>query len=230
MLYSQIMRLYPLTAIGFIAVSAWSQQTPQQIVGGITSTAPIAIDGTSMAPAPSWPLVDRDVVQTTSAPGKVITSDQNSVTLLPDTAVRVRKLPPRETWFFVRQGGVTLDTKNSDVRVCIANRVFQPAGPAKGSIQFDKAGAVTRTVTSGSIAELQANACGEEIAGGMTGSGNPVAGGTATAPSPTANRVTEAAALTGLIGLFFTGGSPPINCSVPGACNFNPAPVSPSGP
>jgi len=230
--YSQIMRIYPVVIAGLLASCVLAQQTPP-VIGGISSTAPVEIDGTSMAPAPSWPLVDRDVVQTTTAPGMILTPDQNSITLLPGTAVRIRSLPPRQTWLFVREGGLSVDTKNTNVMVCAANRVFQPAGATRGSIQLDKSGSITRAVTNGSIAEIRVTSCGEELAAGMTGQAGPVAGGTATAPSPTGNRKNIAAALLafgGSIGLSFFGGSPAVNCSAPGSCNFNPPPVSASGP
>lgn len=232
MFYSQIMRIYPVAVAGLLASGVFAQQTAP-VIGGISSTAPVEIDGTSMAPAPSWPLVDRDLLQTTTAPGMILTPDQNSITLLPGTAVRIRTVPPRQTWLFVREGGLSFDTKNNNVMVCAANRVFQPATATKGSIQLDKSGLITRNVTSGSVAEIRVTACGEELAAGMTGQAGPVAGGTATPPTPPGNRRAIAAAIVAFgttAGLSFFGGSPPVNCSAPGSCNFNPPPISPSGP
>lgn len=220
------------TALCALAAIGSARQTPP-IVGGISSTAPVEIDGTSMAPAPSWPLVDRDVVRTTSAPGLILTPDRNAINLLPGTTVRIRTIPPRQTWIFVREGGLSVETMNPGVMVCIANRVFQPSADAKGSLALDAVGAVSRSVTSGALTELRVTACNEQLAAGMTAPGGPVAGGTATAPSPAGNRAAIAAAAAGLAasaGLAFFGGAPAVNCGSGAGCNFNPPPVSPSGP
>ncbi len=230
------MQLYRgATAVCLLTLAASAQQKPD-IVGEISSTAPIEIDGTSMAPAPSWPLVDRDVIRTTSAPGLILTPDRNRLTLMPDTSVRIRTLPTRQTWIFLREGGLAVDTDNRSVMICVANRVFQPSAPAKGSLTLEKNGSVVSNVTSGSLTELRVSACNDQLAAGMTGPANPVAGGTATAPSAAGSRAAIGAAAGGLttsIILALIGDSgTPNNCtsSSSAACNYNPPPVSASGP
>lgn len=217
------MRLYRITTgIGILALTASAQQKPA-IVGGVSSTAPIEIDGTQMEPAPSWPLVDGDVIRTTSAPGLILTPDQSAITMMPGTTVRVRTPSAGQTWVFVREGALSIDTKNRNVLICVANRLFQPSGPAKGSIQLEKSGTVS--VTAGSLAELKGNSCNE--------ASGPVAGGTATAPTANDRKALAAAiaaALAGAIPAGFAAASGPPVCASSAGCNFNPPPVSPSGP
>jgi hypothetical protein len=212
------------TGIGILALTASAQQKTA-IVGGVSSTAPIEIDGTAMEPAPSWPLIDGDVVRTTSAPGLILTPDQSAITLMPETTVRVRELPAGQTWVFVREGALSIDTKNRNILICVASRLFQPAGAAKGSIQLDKSGTVLQTVTAGSLTELKGNSCNEAA--------GPVAGGTATAPTTNNGKKAAAAlalALVGVIPAGFAAASGPPACASSAGCNFNPPPVSPSGP
>jgi len=219
------MRLHRIaTGLGILALSASAQQKPA-IVGGVSSTAPIEIDGTSMEPAPSWPLVDGDVIKTTSAPGLILTPDQSAITMMPGTTVRVRALPAGQTWVFVREGALAIDAKNRNVLICVANRLFQPSGPAKGSLQLEKSGTVSETVTTGSLTELKGNSCNEQA--------GPVAGGTATATT-TNNRKLLAAALAAALAGAIPAGFAAVNnapaCASSTGCNFNPPPVSASGP
>jgi hypothetical protein len=219
------MRLYRIaTGISILALTASAQQKPA-IVGGVSSTAPIEIDGTAMEPAPSWPLVDGDVIRTTSAPGLILTPDQSAITMMPGTTVRVRVLSAGQTWVFVREGALSIDAKNRNVLICVANRLFQPSGPAKGSLQLEKSGTVLQSVTAGSLAELKGNSCNE--------TSGPVAGGTATAPTANDRKVLAAAlaaALLGVIPAGFAAASGAPACASSAGCNFNPPPVSPSGP
>jgi hypothetical protein len=229
------MRLLRTTAwIGILSLTALAQQTPE-IVGGISSSAAVEIDGTSMAPAPSWPIVDRDLIRTTSAPGLILTPDQNAVTLMQGTTVRVRIIEPHKTWVLVRQGGVNVRTKNDGVLVCIANRLFQPSATATGTLNVDAAGKVTRTVSRGLITELPVSSCGEELATGMVSSPpGTVAGGTASPPAANAGSkalgtgiaIGTAAGLAAAIGGVSAFGS---SCASAG-CNFNPPSVTPSVP
>jgi hypothetical protein len=215
------MRLYRIaTGISILALSASAQQKPA-IVGGVSSTASIEIDGTAMEPAPSWPLVDGDVIRTTSAPGLILTPDQSAITIMAGTTIRVRALAAGQTWVFVREGGLSIDPKNRNVLVCAANRLFQPSGPAKGSIQLEKSGAVAQT---GSLVELKGNSCNE--------TSGPVAGGTATASTANDKRALAAAIAAALVAAipagFAAASGPP--CASSAGCNFNPPPVSASGP
>ena len=231
MLYSEFVgRL--VSIFGVVVLAASAQQTPK-IVGEASSTAALEIDGTTMAPAPSWPLVDRDEVRTTSAPGLLLTPDRNAITLMPDTTVRVRVLPPSQTWIFLREGGLSVDTKNRSVFICVANRVFQPSASARGTLDLKKSGTVSSAVTSGSFTELKVSACGENLAQGMTT--GPVAGGTATPSGPGLGTIAAAAGgfaaggiATGFVAA--SGGSTSGTCTSSTGCNFNPVPVSPSGP
>jgi hypothetical protein len=240
LVYSRIMRLFQITgAVGVLCLAAFAQQTPE-IVGGVSSTAPIEIDGTSMAPAPSWPIVDRDLIRTTSAPGLILTPDQNAVTLMPGTTVRVRSIQPHQTWIFVRHGGVNVRTKNYGVVICIANRAFQPSAATAGSLKIDGAGRVTRTVESGLIGELPVSTCGEELAGGMVAlPPGTVAGGTASAAaasgaaaggvSSTVAGAIAAATSAGVATSIGVASSASNSCAS-GGCNFNPTPVTPVVP
>lgn len=221
------------------SLAALAQQAPD-ILGGVSSTARIEIDGTSMAPAPSWPIVDHDLIQTTSAPGLILTPDQNAVTLLPGTTARVRRIQAQQTWIFVRRGGVNVSTKNYGVRICIANRLFQPSAATTGTLKVDGSGRLTYMVRSGQIAELPVSACGEELVAGMIAApAATVAGGTATATAgaaaAAAGGVSTAVATTAVIapavGLAASAGSvfSASSCASAG-CNFNPVPVTPVAP
>jgi hypothetical protein len=178
-----------------------------------------------MEPAPSWPLVDGDVIRTTSAPGLILTPDKSAITMMPGTTVRVRAVSAGQTWVFVREGALSIDTKNRNVLICAANRLFQPSGPAKGSLRLDKSGTVSQTVTAGSLGELKGNSCNE--------ASGPVAGGTATAPAANDRKKLAAAlalALAGVIPAGFAAVSGTPVCASSSGCNFNPPPVSASGP
>jgi hypothetical protein len=244
MVYIRDMRLLRIVAAtGVLALTASAQQTPQ-VVGGVSSTAAVEIDGTPMAAAPSWPLVDRDLVRTTSAPGLILTTDQNAITLMRETAVRVRAIQPNQTWIFVHEGGLSVKTKNNRVLICIANRLFQPSESASGTLNLEKSGAVTRTVANGLLTELPVKACGDELAAGMVPlPAGAVAGGTAGTATATASAAGAATAagvattvasavvsvgLATAVGIVSSAGSN--SCASSSGCNFNPPPVTPSSP
>jgi len=227
---------------GMLAIAASAQQAPE-ILGGISSTAPVEIDGTSMAPAPSWPVVDRDVIRTTSAPGLILTPDQNAITLMQATTVRVRAVVPHQTWVFVREGGLSVRTKNDGVLICMANRLFQSSASASGTLTLEKTGTITRSAQSGVIKELPVSACGEDLAAGMTASPpGAVAGGTASATTATggtaahAGGIASAATIATAAGVSagvataigVAGSTSP--CTSSTGCNFNATSVTPSTP
>jgi hypothetical protein len=220
-----------VTGICVLALAA-AASPKRDIVGGISSTAPVEIDGTSMDPAPSWPVVDRDDVQTTSAPGLLLTPDRNAITLMPETGVRVRTSPTHQTWVFVRQGGVTVSTKNRSVLVCIGNRLFAPSASARGSLSLDRSGSVSRSVSSGVIEELNTSGCADQAAADTVQvAARPVAGGTASAGGGFGKAgivsVAAVAASAGVTAGVAAASSP---CASSTGCNFNPASISPSGP
>lgn len=250
--YIRVMTLFRVVALAGILTLAVSADAPD-LVGGISSTAPVQIDGTSMAPSPSWPVVDKDVIGTTSAPGLILTPDQNAITLMQQTTVRVRTVLPRQTWVFVRQGGLSVTTKNNNVLVCIGKRLFQPSAAASGTLELDKSGTVTRHVTSGVLTELPGSPCGDELAAGLVSSpasgavaggtasaavaGGTVAGGTAAgsatavATTVTAVAVSAGAAAAGLATTVGAASSSSASsCTSSTGCNFNPTPVTPSSP
>jgi hypothetical protein len=243
MVYSQIMRwLGVLAAIGMMAPAASAQQTPQ-VLGGVSSTAPVEIDGTSMAPSPSWPVVDHDLIRTTTADGLILTTDQNAITLMQGTTVRVRSIAPSQIWIFVREGGLSVKAKNDDIRICVSNRLFQPSASAAGTLTLEKSGKITQSVKSGLVRELPVSACGEDLAAGSvasppgavaggTASATTAAGGTAAHAGGIASAATIATAAGVSAGLAtaigVAGSTSP--CTSAAGCNFNATSVTPSSP
>jgi hypothetical protein len=224
------------------------------VAGTISSTASIEIDGTAMAPAPSWPLVDRDEVGTTSSPALLLTPDQNAITLAAQTKVRIRVLPEHQTWLYVREGGLSFETRTSNVLICMANHVFQPAAQTKGSLILEKSGLVTRRAARNAFNEKETRLCNEEgpinlltsgasagasgassggaVAGGTASGAATVAGGTAAGAATAGTTIAAgvlagSAAATGAVSAAGTVGSP---CTSGAGCNFNPVAVSPSTP
>jgi hypothetical protein len=225
-----------------------AEQAPV-VLGTIGSTSAVVIDGTAMSPTGSsaWPVVAQDEVAT-EAPALFTTADHNLVTFDAESRFRLNAVAPsqaaneKETYIFLRQGGLAFDARSSRMLICIGSRLFVPETLAKGTLRLDKNGTVLQHLDSGVFAEQGTRSCNETGPGVfLTGVPGP-AGGTAGAAGGTAGAApaggvtvinnaqiirAEVASIIGIgvaaaTGAFSSSSSP---CPATG-CNANPPAVS----
>jgi hypothetical protein len=204
------------------------------VVGTISSSAPITINGSEMSPtaSPSWPLAAKDEIAN-SAPALLQTASHDLITLDANSRTRISDAANGAGYIYVRQGGLQFDSRTGPIYVCIADRLYVPAKSAKGSLRLDASGAVDSRLERGVYAEQGTRACGQDVPadflGGLPkaagGSIGPAPAGTSTSTKVIIGTALAAAALTGTAFLY---SSPP--CALASGCNFNPASISPSQP
>lgn len=217
-----------------VAASAWGGQAPPAppVVGTISSTAPVTINGSEMLPsaAPSWPLASRDEIGT-SATARLQTADRDVLLLDTNSKVRISAAGNGDAYLYIRQGGAHFDAKTGPIYVCIADHLYVPAKSAAGTLRLDASGSVVANLERGSFAEQGARACGQDIgpdflsglpraAGGTLGP--PAGGGLSTNDKIAIGAFTAAAASAP----FWLSSS----CGSSHGCNFNPPSISPSQP
>ena len=154
------------------------------VVGTISSTAPILIDGVSMdgRAASSWPLAGQDQVASTTAAALLVTHDQNLVILDPFTEVRV-SAAGRETYLYLRKGGLDFETRQTRLFICAAGYLFVPEPLSKGYVRLADSQVPEATflvdyqVTAGAFMEVGDRGCDEQgLAWLLTSAGPGVAG------------------------------------------------------
>jgi hypothetical protein len=222
---------------GIAAASAMiaAPQGSSSVVGVISSTQPITINGSEMSPsvAPSWPLAPQDEIAT-SAPAMLQTSDRNVLTFDALSKARISAAGNGLAYIYIRQGGVRFNAATGPVYVCIGDHLFAPAKSAQGLLRIDQSGKVVSHLDRGVYIEQGVRACAQDVApdflSGLPqaagGSIGPPAGGGLTTSSKIATGVAVASAVAaGMASLFAS--SP---CASPNGCNFNPASLSPSQP
>src|SRR5580658_10006011 len=108
------------------------------VVGTISSSAPITINGSEMSPsaAPSWPLVSKDEI-TNSAPALLQTAGRDLITLDANSKARVSQAGNGFEYIYIRQGGLRFDTRTGPVYVCIGGRLYVPSKSARGTLRLD---------------------------------------------------------------------------------------------
>jgi hypothetical protein len=208
-------------------------QGTTSVVGTISSSEPITINGTEMSPAaaPSWPLAGQDEIAN-SGPALLKTADRNSLILDAQSRARVAAAGNGFAYIYVRQGGVRFNATAGPVYICIGDRLFVPAKSAQGSLKVDPSGSVARSLDRGSFVEQGVRPCTSDVpadflsglpqaAGGSIGPAGGAAGGGVNRTSIAVLGIAAAAAA----GLGFIGASAP--CAGANGCNFNPASISP---
>ena len=163
-----------------VAVSVLTGQTPPTpIVGTISSTVPVTINGSEMSPAaaPSWPLASKDEIST-SAPALLQTADRDVLLLDPNSKVRISAAGNGVAYIYIRLGGAHFDAKTSPIYVCIADHLYVPAKSAVGTLRLDASGSVVANLERGAFAEQGARACGQDIAPDFLSGLPKAAGGT----------------------------------------------------
>lgn len=217
-------------AVVFATITAL--QGSSAVLGTISSTEPIDINGSEMSPsaAPTWPLAAHDEI-TTSAPAMLQTTDRDVLTLDAHSKARIDAAGNGLAYIYVRQGGVRFNARTGPVYICIGDRLFVPAKSAQGRLRLDPSGSVVRLLESGVFAEPGARACGPDVSADFL-NGLPRAAGGTIGPAPgggltTSTRIVSgvAAVLAGTAFLFS-----PSPCASANGCNFNPASISPSQP
>jgi hypothetical protein len=208
-------------------------QEPNKPMGAITSTKPVAIDGTSMSPtgSASWPVMERDEIAT-QAPAMLTTGDHNVIVLDADTKIRLDAVSPvsgeaKQTYIFLRQGGLSFDAKTSRIYICAAARLFVPEVLSKGVVRLDATGAVSQSLASGVFAEQGKRSCTESgpgnfltgVPGAAGGAVGPAAGGASTAATVRAIALGVGVAVAAAASSFFST-----------SFNPNPAPISAINP
>src|SRR5580658_6833898 len=86
------------------------------VVGTISSSAPITINGSEMSPsaAPSWPLVAKDEI-TNSAPALLQTAGRDLITLDANSQTRIAEAGNGLEYLYVRQGGLQFDARTGPI-------------------------------------------------------------------------------------------------------------------
>lgn len=215
------------------ALMAGNSPTPP-VIGTISSTAPITINGSEMSPsaAPSWPLASKDEIST-SAPALLQTADRDLLLLDANSKARITKASNGFPYLYMRQGGVQFDARTNPILICIADHLYIPAKSAAGSLRLDAVGSVVTKLERGVFAEQGTRACGPDIAvdflsglpkaaGGTVGNG---AGGLSTSGKIA---IGAAVAVGALAATSFLWSSAP--CVSASGCNFNPPSISPTQP
>lgn len=207
-------------------------QSSSPVVGTISSTEPITINGSATSPsaAPSWPLAARDEIATT-APALLQTADRNVLRFEANSKARIGSAGNGLAYIYVREGGVHFNARTGPVYICIGDRLFIPAKSAQGTLKLDQSGSAASSLESGVFVEQGTRACMPDVPADFL-SGLPKAAGGSIGPQATAGgglnkrntAITIAAAA--LAGTAFLFSSPP--CALAAGCNFNPAPISPS--
>jgi hypothetical protein len=218
-----------------VAVASAMSAAPQSsssVVGTISSTEPITINGSTTSPsaAPSWPLAARDEVATT-APALLQTTDRNAVRFDADSKARVGSAGNGMAYLYVRQGGVHFNTRTGPIYICIADRLYIPAKSAQGVLRLDRSGSAVVSLESGTFAEQGTRTCGPDVPPDFL-SGLPQAAGGSIGPPPTVgagiNKRNLAIGLSAVAAAVIYSNFAPGLCGSPGGCNFNPASISPS--
>jgi len=223
------------------------------VIGAVTSTSPIIIGKTSMSPAaaPSWPVVERDEIETTTAPAFLVTPEQNRVVLDPGAAVNARKVESGELYIYLRKGGLSFNAKSRRIYICAGGSLYVARSPASGIVRLEQPGSVFDRLDSGKFEEKGKRVCNDQgvmayltaaaagggaVTGAAGGAGVASAGAAvsgATAGGIVAGAATLAVAGAGVAGTVaatsFVAASASSTCGATG-CNFNPPPVSVSGP
>jgi len=244
------MKAIPTTAciLAVVVCRIGSADQASAVLGTIGSTSAVVIDGTAMSPTGSsaWPVVATDEIAT-QAPALLTTADHNLVTFDPESRFRLNAIATtpagaeKQTYIFVRQGGLAFDARSSRMLICIGNRLFVPETLAKGTLRLDKNGSVLQHLDSGVFAEQGARSCSDSGPGvfltgvpGPAGGNAGAAGGTAGAApaggiTVTNTRAVIGAAAASLVGVgvaaatgAFTSSS---SCATVG-CNANPPALS----
>ena len=219
------------------AVACATMAAPQDsssVVGTISSTQPITINGSEMSPsvAPVWPLAARDEI-TTQAPALLRTTDRNVLTFDALSRARIGAAGNGSAYIYVRQGGVRFNAATGPVYICIGDRLFVPAKSAQGILRIDQSGTVVSRLDSGVFAEQGTRACAQDVPADFLSGLPRAAGGTIGPPAQggLTSRATVAgvsAVAAGVAGTAFFFSGPP--CASANGCNFNPPPISPSQP
>src|SRR5580658_5699486 len=89
------------------------------VVGTISSTGPITINGSEMSPsvAPSWPLAANDEIST-SAPALLQTAGRDAITLDANTKARIAAAGNGLEYIYLRQGGLHFDARTGPIYIC----------------------------------------------------------------------------------------------------------------
>jgi hypothetical protein len=230
MMTHMIERVAILATVAVSALLARTDPSPS-VIGTISSSAPITINGTEMSPslAPSWPLAPKDEI-TNSAPALLQTAGHDSLTLDANSKVRIDATGNGSDYIYVREGGLRFDAGAGPIYVCIAGHLYVPSKSSKGSLRLNPSGSVDSSLESGVFSEQGTRQCGPDFSGDFL-KGLPKAAGGAVGAAPgglsTGAKITigAAAAVSGLAFLFSSA-----PCALPNGCNFNPAAISPSQP
>src|SRR5579863_10767816 len=174
-------------AILALAAASSTIAAPQgssSVVGTISSSAPITINGSEMSPAaaPSWPLAPKDEIAN-SAPALLQTADRDVLLVDINSKIRISAAGNGAAYIYIRQGGVHFDAKTGPIYVCIADHLYVPAKSAVGTLRLDSSGSVAVNLERGAFSEQGARACGQDIGPDFLSGLPKAAGGTLGPPA-----------------------------------------------
>jgi hypothetical protein len=146
------------------------------VIGSVTSTSPIIIDRTSMSPAaaPSWPVVDRDEIETTTDAAFLVTPERNRVVLYPGAIVNSRRTESGELYVYLRKGGLSFNVRSRRIYICAGGSLFVAKSPTSGVVRVEESGGVFDRLDTGKFEEKGKRVCNEQgvvaiITGGVAG-------------------------------------------------------------
>jgi hypothetical protein len=216
-------------AVMVIAAAAALMGGPA-VVGTISSSAPITINGSEMSPsaAPSWPLVAKDEIAN-SAPALLQTAGRDLITLDANSKARVADAGNGSAYVYVRQGGLRFDARTGPIYVCIGDHLYVPSKSALGTLRLDSSGAVDSRLERGVFAEQGTRACGPDVAVDFL-SGLPKAAGGAVGGAPgglsTDAKIAIGVGVAAAVGAGLASLFSPAPCGSPNGCNFNPVSIT----
>lgn len=207
---------------------------PAAVVGTISSTAPVTINGSEMSPtvSPSWPLVAKDEIATTAA-ALLQTSNRDRLILDANTRARIGTAGGALQYIYIRQGGLQFDTQAGPVYICMAGHLYVPAKSSKGILRLQTNNSVGASLDSGAFTQQGTRSCPPDastdfLAGlppGAAGGAIGGAGGISTAGKIAVGVSVAAGAGAAAAGFLSSSNSPPpcTSCAIPPA-------ISPSVP
>jgi hypothetical protein len=179
----------------------------------------------------SWPAMELDEIAT-QAPTLLTTSDHDVVILDSATKIKLNSVSlaaggAKQTYIFIRQGGLTFDAKSSRILICAGGRLFVPETLSKGVVRVEANGSVSQSLTSGVFAEQGKRACTDAGVGDfLTGVPGAAGGVTTSTGAAVGGSIALRTVAIGVGSAAATG----VAAYTAASSNTNPPPISPIQP
>jgi hypothetical protein len=218
-----------------LAAQTAPAKAPPAVVGSIAGARGLTIDNIALSPtgSASWPVVEGDEV-TTEDSALFNTADRNVAVFDPNSRMKLRLVDSKQTYIFLRQGGVAFEARTGRIYICAANRLFVPETNAKGVVRIGVDKAVFEHLDRGVFAEDGTRACDENAPAspqtklpGAAGAVIPAAAPHAGVGAGTIAAVAAGTAAIGVGSALLLGGATTVSTPCTGTgCNTNPPALS----